>query len=297
MHPERPERVSALRAHFERSGLLADLDELAPTAARPEWIAAVHPGAHVQRVAAACVQGVALDPDTGVSPGSLRAAELAAGGAVEACARVLDGRWSNAFVACRPPGHHACTDVAMGFCLYNHVAIAARWLRARGVARVAILDWDVHHGNGTQQIFERDPSVYYASLHQAPLYPGTGARDERGLGDGAGATLNLPLPPGSGEREWLRALEHELLPELERFAPRFLLVSAGYDAHARDPLAQTNLATESFARLAELALGFADAHCDGRAVALLEGGYDLEALAASAHAHVAHWSTHARGAR
>jgi acetoin utilization deacetylase AcuC-like enzyme len=148
----------------------------------------------------------------------------------------------------------------------------------------------VHHGNGTQQIFEADPSVYYASLHQSPLYPGTGTRAERGVGDGAGATLNCPLPPRSGEVEWMQALERDVLPELERFAPQFLLVSAGYDGHARDPLAQTELETESYAKFARHALDFARAHCGGRVVALLEGGYDLEALAESAHAHVAEWN-------
>lgn len=291
VHPERPERVRVLREHFERSGLLSELDELVPEPARTDWLVAVHPGTHTQRLASACVQGIPLDVDTGVSSGSLRAAELASGGAVQACERVLDGRWSNAFVATRPPGHHATADIAMGFCLYNHAAVAARWLRAQGLERVAILDWDVHHGNGTQAIFESDPSVYYASIHQSPLYPGTGLASERGSGAGAGATLNCPQPPGAGETEWLRALERVVLPELERFAPQFLLVSAGYDGHERDPLAQTRLATASYGRLARSVLDFARARCGGRAVALLEGGYDLEALASSAHAHVAEWSS------
>jgi acetoin utilization deacetylase AcuC-like enzyme len=286
VHPERPERVQAIHAHFEQSGLLAELDVLAPAPAEAAWIRAVHPAEHVQQVAAACVQGLALDPDTGVSRGSLRAAELAAGGAVEAAARVLDGRWTEAFVACRPPGHHAETARAMGFCLYNSAAIAATWLRAQGVERVAILDWDVHHGNGTQQIFERDPNVYYASLHQHPLYPGSGARDERGLGAGAGTTLNCPQPAGATELEWLRALEQQILPEFERFAPSFVIVSAGFDAHVRDPLAQTRLETASFARLTRGVLDFARARCEGRIVSLLEGGYDLGALADSTAAHV-----------
>ena len=200
---------------------------------------------------------------------------------------MLDGTWKNAFVVTRPPGHHAERSTARGFCLFNHAAVAAAHLRAaRGLERVAILDWDVHHGNGTQHLFERDPSVFYASLHQWPLYPGTGLATERGLGPGEGATLNSPQPPGAGEREWLGALERDILPALEAFAPDFVIVSAGFDAHADDPLAQTKLATESYARMTRLVLDLARRSSQGRLVALLEGGYDLDALSASVEATV-----------
>jgi acetoin utilization deacetylase AcuC-like enzyme len=176
----------------------------------------------------------------------------------------------------------------MGFCLFNNVAVAAAHLRAvRGVARVAILDWDVHHGNGTQHTFEADPSVFYASLHQWPWYPGTGAAGERGVGAGLGATLNCPQAAGTGDREWLRALETQVIPALERFAPEFVLVSAGFDAHERDPLSYTRVTTDGFRRMTEVVTAFAASRCGGRVVSLLEGGYDLDALAESVEAHVA----------
>src|SRR5262245_21934620 len=199
----------------------------------------------------------------------------------------MDGTWANAFVACRPPGHHAERDEAMGFCLFNNVAVAAAHLRAaHGLARVAILDWDVHHGNGTQHTFEADPSVFYASLHQRPWYPGTGAADERGVGAGEGATLNCPQSAGTGDREWLRTLEMQVIPALERFAPEFVLVSAGFDAHERDPLSYTQVTTEGFRRMTEVVQAFAVSRCGGRVVSLLEGGYELQALADSVEAHV-----------
>jgi acetoin utilization deacetylase AcuC-like enzyme len=207
---------------------------------------------------------------------------------VRAVDLVLDGVCDNAFVPARPPGHHAERAEAMGFCLFNNAAIAAAHLRLRrGLGRVAILDWDVHHGNGTQHLFEADPAVFYASLHQWPLYPGTGKADERGRDAGEGATLNAPQPPGAGDREWLAALDGTILPALEAFRPEFLVVSAGFDAHERDPLAQTRLSTEAFGRMTASALDLARRCCGGRLVSLLEGGYDLDALADSVAAHVA----------
>ena len=195
--------------------------------------------------------------------------------------------WNNAFVACRPPGHHAERDRAMGFCLYNHVAIAAEHLRrSHGLERVAILDWDVHHGNGTQHIFEKDPNVFYASLHQFPHYPGTGAASERGLADGEGATLNCPMDSGSGDSQWMASFESQIRPELEAFRPDFLLISAGFDAHRDDPLASCELTSAGFRELTRAALALAETSAKGRLVSLLEGGYDLTALADSALAHL-----------
>jgi acetoin utilization deacetylase AcuC-like enzyme len=244
-----------------------------------------------QAVEAVAAQGPGaigrLDGDTTLSAASFEAALASVEGAREAVRRVADGRWTNAFVLARPPGHHAERAQALGFCLFNNAAVAAREAQQAGLARVAILDWDVHHGNGTQHLFEEDSTVFYASLHQWPLYPGTGRRGERGRGAGEGTTLNVPMEVGSGDREWLGALEELVLPALEAFAPDVLLVSAGFDAHADDPLAGCRVTTDGFARMTALARGLADARCEGRLVSLLEGGYDLAALAASVEAHVA----------
>src|SRR5262245_38528226 len=288
-HPERHARLAAILARLEDSGLIDELDRLEPDPAPVAWIARVHDEKYVRDVERACAAGVrVLDAgDTSVGPASFNAALIAAGGAVQAVDRVMDGTWANAFLACRPPGHHAEREEAMGFCLFNNVAVAAAHLRAaRGLARVAILDWDVHHGNGTQHMFEADPTVFYASLHQWPWYPGTGAASERGVGAGEGTTLNCPQAAGTGDGEWLRALETEVIPALERFAPEFVLISAGFDAHERDPLSYTRLSTEGFRRMTEIVKAFAASRCGGRVVSLLEGGYDLDALAASVEAHV-----------
>jgi acetoin utilization deacetylase AcuC-like enzyme len=288
-HPERPERLNAILGALGRSGLFQQLASLAAPLAEPADFELVHAPRYVAALGEAARQApVLLDGgDTVLSTGSWNAASRAVGGALAAVDRVLSGEWGNAFVAARPPGHHAESDRAMGFCLFNQVAIAARHLRTRrGLERVAILDFDVHHGNGTQHAFESDPTVLYASLHQFPLYPGTGAARERGVGDGVGATLNCPQPPGAGESEWMASLEREVIPALEKFRPQFLLLSAGFDAHAEDPLAQQELATETYRRITQLCTSFARQHCDGRIVAVLEGGYALDALAASVHVHL-----------
>lgn len=289
-HPETPDRILSIRGELERSSLWRDLDLFTPPEARPEDILRVHDERYVARVHEICGRTPSyIDTgDTPVSSGSLHAAKLAAGGALEAARRVHDGRWKNAFTCLRPPGHHAEVRTGMGFCLFNNAAIAARALvEELGCERVAILDWDVHHGNGTQHAFEADPRVFFASLHQYPLYPGTGAATERGTGDGEGATLNCPMPAGAGDADWIGKLERDVLPEIERFRPDFLLVSAGFDAHREDPLAGTNLTEAGFTEMTRLALALARTCCDGRLLALLEGGYDLRALAASAHAHIA----------
>lgn len=287
-HPERSARYAAVLDGLERSGLRAQLDSIEAPLADRTLVERVHEPRYVAHVEASIAAGRRLldEGDTRVSSASFDAALRAAGGACEAVERVVDGRWRNAFVVARPPGHHAEREHAMGFCVFNSAAIAAVRARDLGIERVAIVDWDVHHGNGTQHLFERDPRVFYASLHQWPLYPGTGARDERGLGDGEGATLNLPQAIGAGDREWLRAFDDELVPALERFAPRLVIVSAGFDAHARDPLAQTQLSTSAFERMTEGLMEIARAHAGGKLVSLLEGGYDLEALAQCAEAHV-----------
>ncbi|MFQ5670637.1 MAG: histone deacetylase [Acidobacteriota bacterium] len=288
-HPEKPERVLTIVRRLRSAGLLDDLDRLEPEPVETCWLEAVHDAEYIRRVQKACQGGRPImdSSDTAISAGSYHAARLAAGGGLAAADRVMDGTWSNAFVACRPPGHHAESSLAMGFCLFNNAAVTAAYLRRRhGVKRVAIVDWDVHHGNGTQHLFEEDPSVYYISLHQWPLYPGTGRVDERGRGKGRGATLNCPMDPGDGDDAYLSTFESAVLPELERFSPGVVILSAGFDAHAADPLSATQVTAAGFRRMSRLVIGLAGATSRGRIVSLLEGGYDLEALAGSVQAHV-----------
>ena len=228
-------------------------------------------------------QRVLLDPDTVLSPTSAEAALRAAGAAVAAVDAVLGGGDKRAFCAVRPPGHHATADTAMGFCLFNNIAVAAaHTLERHGLARVAIVDFDVHHGNGTQAIFERDPRVLYLSSHQSPLYPGSGMADERGVGN----IVNTPLPPGTGSTGFRSAWRERLLPALDAFAPQLLLVSAGFDGHWRDPLAQLQLQAHDYAWLTGELVAIADRHAQGRIVSMLEGGYDLDALRECSVAHV-----------
>jgi acetoin utilization deacetylase AcuC-like enzyme len=237
----------------------------------------------------ACAAGRRLldSMDTAICPASERVARLAAGSTVALARRVLRGDLAAGFAAVRPPGHHAERALAMGFCLYNNVAVAARYLTAvEGLSRVLIVDWDVHHGNGTQHLFEQAPDVFYFSVHQWPLYPGTGAREERGRGAGHGTTLNCPLPPGSGDGAFLSALRDELVPAADAFRPEFVLVSAGFDAHARDPLAQLEVSTAAYGEATRIVLDLARRWADGRCVSVLEGGYDLEALGAAAATHL-----------
>ena len=287
-HPERPQRLQVILNHLRATELWPQLTHLAAEPADRATLELVHPRSYIEEVERACRNGpTALDSDTIVSPGSWEAALRAAGAAVQAVDRVMAGELSSALCAVRPPGHHAMPHRAMGFCLFNNVAIAASHaMITHRLARVLIVDWDVHHGNGTQAVFYDDPRVLYFSTHQEPFYPGTGQRRETGRGPGEGSTINVPLSAGSGDEEVIRAFEEILLPAATRFAPELVLISAGFDAHRDDPLASLALTEDGYRRLTQLVRQIADEHCAGRLVSVLEGGYHLRALAASVEAHV-----------
>ncbi len=284
-HPERPDRLRAVVAVLEAEAFAALQRRQAPRAER-EQIERVHDPAYVSHILGSVPASghYSLDPDTALSPGSGEAGLRAAGALCAAVDAVLGGEACNAFCAVRPPGHHAEAARAMGFCLFNNVAIGARHAHAaHGLERVAVVDFDVHHGNGTQSAFERDGDFLFASSHQSPCYPGTGSEAETGVGN----IVNAELPPGSGSEAFRHAFGERILPALDGFAPKMILISAGFDAHASDPLAQLNLTEDDFAWATREILAIAGKHCEQRIVSTLEGGYDLDALGASVAAHVA----------
>jgi acetoin utilization deacetylase AcuC-like enzyme len=283
-HPERPERLRAI-AEALRARPIAGTRLVAPTPAPLEAVLRLHTAAHVERVRAARGKRYAFDPDTHASPETVDAAFLAAGAAVDAVDAVLDGRARNAFALVRPPGHHAEPGRAMGFCFLNNVAIAAEHALARPeIERVLVVDWDVHHGNGTQAAFYGRRDVLFFSSHQFPFYPGTGALHESGQGEGEGYTVNVPLPAGAGDGDYRRMLADVLAPAAAEFRPDLVLVSAGFDAHRQDPLGGMVVTAEGFADVCAAVKAIADEHAKGRLVLVLEGGYDLEGLAESVHA-------------
>lgn len=278
-HPESPSRYDAVAAAVAASRS----EVVEPRPASPEALERVHDPRHLELVRRLCeTGGGAIDPDTVVGPRSFDAARLGSGAAVAAVNAVLDGQIETAFCAGRPPGHHAEPARAMGFCLVNHIAVAAAHARWRGVERVAILDWDAHHGNGTQAAFWRDPDVLYVSMHQSPHYPGTGMASERGEGAGEGATVNLPLAAGTTEELFMATFRAMALPPIRAFEPGLLLVSAGFDAHRADPLCSLGLSAGAFGALTEEAAGIGAGQ-----VYVLEGGYNLDALESSVAAMLA----------
>ncbi len=288
-HPERPQRLTAIVTHLTRRGLMGKLEAIKASPADLARITAVHSEAYVRRVQTTCRNAPAsLDSgDTPVCARSCEIALLAAGGVLSACDAVVEGRVANAFCAIRPPGHHARRDRAMGFCIFNNVAVAARYVQQKHkLQRVLIVDWDVHHGNGTQELFHEDPSILHFDVHQHPFYPGTGRADDTGSGKGVGSKINVPLPSGSTDDDYLRAFEQKLVPAAMKFKPQFVLISAGFDAHCDDTLGGMKLTAGGFGKLTAIVRRIADACCDGRIVSVLEGGYALEGLSESVEAHV-----------
>ena len=281
-HPERPERLDAVRRGM--AGLEPRLRMMTPRPATREELGAVHTAAHIERVESTNGRTYRFDPDTQAGPHSYAAALLAAGSVVDAVDRVLVGDVARAFCAVRPPGHHAEADRAMGFCLFNNVAVGAARALAAGLTRVAVIDFDVHHGNGTQDIFYADPRVLYVSSHAYPFYPGTGGLDEVGQGKGEGFTVNLPLPGTMGDAEYGRVYGEIVVPVVRAFDPQLVLVSAGFDPHRDDPLADMAVTDRGFAAMAASCLEGASGAAKGRAVFVLEGGYDLDGIAASSGA-------------
>jgi acetoin utilization deacetylase AcuC-like enzyme len=285
-HPERAERLEALRRGIRDARLEPRLTLSVPRPATTQELLRVHTEDHLALVASTRGRRHRFDPDTQASPLSYEAALLAAGAAVDAVERVLGGSLDRAFCAVRPPGHHAEAARAMGFCLFNNVAVAAAHAIAKGLRRVMVIDFDVHHGNGTQAIFEEDPRVLYLSSHAYPFYPGTGALDEVGSGAGVGFTVNLPLPAGTGDEEYARLYRDVVEPIARAFDPELVLVSAGFDPHRDDPLAGMRVSERGFGALAASCLRAAAGAASGRVVFVLEGGYDLDGIAASAAAVV-----------
>ncbi|MDH5681114.1 MAG: histone deacetylase [Spirochaetota bacterium] len=290
-HPERPSRLEAILRQLKRDGLDTQLVLLNAYDAPLEWIKEIHDEDYINRVKSAseAETGYLDSQDCPVSQGTYQAAIRAAGALLSAVDKIMDASIRRAFCAVRPPGHHAERNRAMGFCFFNNVAIAARYIQKKyAINKVFILDWDVHHGNGTQHSFEKDDSVYYCSLHQDPslCYPGTGYPGEVGSGVGKGFTLNIPLTPATEDKAFLEIFEREVLSAIDSFSPDFILISAGFDAHKDDPLAQLSLTESAFSTITKQMLAMAEKHCEGRLVSVLEGGYNLLALGNTVSAHI-----------
>jgi len=288
-HPDRPERLTAMVERLKQKGILEQLVPIKPAPAAIEWITAIHSEQYLERLKKGCEEEVPyMDTrDSPVCKATFEVARNAVGGILAATDAVMAGKIRNAYCAVRPPGHHALRDQAMGFCYFNNVAIAARYLqRKHKLAKVLIVDWDVHHGNGTQAAFDDDPSVFYFSVHQHPFYPRTGLATDRGTGKAVGTKLNVPLPAGSGDADYKKAFEEQLRPAALAFKPDFVLISCGFDAHEGDLLGRMKVTTPCYAELTRIVKGIAEKCCGGRLVSVFEGGYNLDNLASAAEAHV-----------
>ncbi len=290
-HPESPERLKAIYQGIIDADLLSKLTIIQASRADLKWIETVHAKNYIERFEAACRAGDSmLDyPDNQMCAETFETALLAVGGVLDAAGRVMTGKLDNVFCAVRPPGHHAEYDHAMGFCYFNNVAIAARYLQIEwGIQRVGIVDFDVHHGNGTQHIFEEDPDVFYYSIHQHPTFsfPGTGRAFETGNGKGTGSTRNYPVLPGYGDKEYLGLIQRDLIPVIEAFSPEVIIVSAGFDAHVDDDMSDIKLSTRGYTRIMERVVALAELYSNGRVISVLEGGYCLKRLPELAANHV-----------
>ncbi len=288
-HPECKERLTAIENQLNNTGLLSSLTLVKVNPAPLDCILLVHSPEYAAEVEKSCREGKTFlhSRDTVISADSYDAARLAAGGVLCAIDAVMDGNVKNAFCAIRPPGHHASSNKAMGFCIFNNVAIGARYIQSKyKLKKVLIVDFDVHHGNGTQAIFNDDPNVLYFSIHRSPFYPGTGGADDKGVGQGYGLKVNVPVPKGGGDKEYLKAFEEILKPRALAFKPDFVLVSAGFDAYQYDPLGGMKVTAEGYAAMTRIIKEIAGKCCNGRLVSLLEGGYSLPGLADSAEKHI-----------
>ncbi|MCJ7508342.1 MAG: histone deacetylase [candidate division Zixibacteria bacterium] len=288
-HPESKERLTSLMQHLEKTGLLSQLKLIQPNSnSSLEWVKKVHSPDYVDLVKQTCEKGNGmLDPDTVVSKDSFNVALLAVEGVLNGVEEVMGSNLKNVFCAIRPPGHHAEKERGMGFCIFNNVAIAAQYLLEKHkLNRILIVDWDAHHGNGTQNIFYSDPRVYYFSIHQFPYYPGTGKESEEGENKGKGFTFNMPMAAGSGDLEYIEVFENILSPLALKFSPEFILISAGFDAHQDDPLTGLKVSTKGFKKMTQVTKKLADSCCQGRIVSVLEGGYHLKSLCDSVETHL-----------
>jgi acetoin utilization deacetylase AcuC-like enzyme len=290
-HPECPDRLRAIHSRLIETGLIDKLTRISAERANQRWIETVHNIHYILKFEEACLYGMTEfdHPDNAICRASYETAYLAVGGVLKAIDAVMKGEVDNAFCAVRPPGHHAETDKPMGFCYFNNVAIGARYLQKEyGLERVAIIDFDVHHGNGTQHIFDKDPSVLYYSIHEHPsfAYPGTGREFEVGLGEGDGFTANSPVLPGKGDEEYRRLLMGDLVPLIKKFKPEFIILSAGFDAHESDLMSGTNLTTYGYDFVSEVMLNLVNTLTGGKVVSVLEGGYNLEVLPELVENHI-----------
>ena len=287
-HPERPDRLTSIISYLKFEGIWDKLTHYSPDNVDHELLTTLHNEGYIYRLKEACSTGKTYidDLDCGINEKSYEVALLAAGGVVTAVDRIMSEQISNAFCAVRPPGHHAEKDKAMGFCFFNNVGIGVLHARKYELVRAAVIDWDVHHGNGTQHLFESDPNVLYASLHESPHYPGTGAVNEKGEGDGYGTNFNYPMQRGAGNEEYLNVFKTQIKPEIRKFEPDIIFISAGFDAHRDDPLSSINLTHDAYRDMTMIIRELADEYSGGRIVSVLEGGYNLGSLRRSVREHL-----------